>query len=177
MGCDWIAYSDTIVGYMIDYDSAFAYTKYIFAYGEDNYDEDDCRLSEKACIQLCDGWFEYRKKFQPNLRPIPNLGFYTISDNYSGTYESHAIDYKLIWGYSLSKKESKLSLAKNDEVKDQLKWTFDFPAKSNEILSEFLAWFILKNKNKGDIASVEDIKAKADLIKSNIVFGVFGSLH
>ena len=184
MGCDWIEYRGSLIGYGIEYSTIFSKTKYEIdefkSYDSSCEDTDDSEEedgdsgdSEKCSLGfsvLKQEWRKYLDQFHPRIdrKIIPE--FEIICESFSGTYETVGDNPIIVWGYSIGNSFSKTT--QTDKLSEKIGIEFVFPHPSKEIFTDFMAIFRTK---VCESSTSDELKLKK-LINDNTSFRIFGRL-
>ena len=185
MGCDWIEYRGSLIGYGIEYSTIFSNTKYdidefksYYASCEDidseeeepidfKYDSERCSFGLSALKQE---WSKYLYQFHPLVDKETIPEFDIICESFSGTYESVGYRPTIVWGHNIEDPDT--NLTQTDQLYEKIGMEFVFPRHSKEIFTDFMAIFRTKICES---STSDELKLKK-LIKDNTSFRIFGSL-
>lgn len=172
MGCDWIGYRSTYIGYEINCDSIITDEEEdVNSDSSDYFDYDDERQA-KNLRNIEAAWNTYllEKKLTKSLNMCKELSFFAVNSTMSGTYQSKPLESSIIFGYELIIKDAEHNES-NDEksIPDEVKIAYKFPNNCLNMLTDF----ILSKRKISQNDSVDKVRSD---IKSRINFGFHGDI-
>ena len=182
MGCDWIYYNGSLIGYGIALSTIFSNTIYEIGEFKTYYPsglsiEVDKIRGKRDSERLYFGfnalkleWSKYLTQFHPlvDQKTIPE--FDIICESFSGSYETVGYDPVIVWGYNIDDSFTKT----NQSDCDKISMDFTFPQFSEEIFTDFMAIFRIKICESSNPVS-DELKLK-EIIKKETSFRIFGRL-
>ena len=183
MGCDWINYKGSLIGYGIEYSTIFSNTKYkidefksYYPIGDDidpEKEESDVLTcdSERCYFGLIDlehEWGKYLNQFHPHVDKKKIPGFDIICESFSGSYETVGYKPIIVWGYNIEDSVSKPT--KTDQIYENIGMNYTFPNPSMKIFTDFMTIF------RDKICKASSSSELKNLINSSTSFRVFGRL-